>query len=98
MRARSARRCERCHLLSEWCVCSEVPRLVLRSTCLVIVQHVSEVRSTTNSARFCSEIFSDTLLIRRGERDGSLMTELPADGKLPLLLFPDESAETLDAT
>ncbi len=93
-----ARRCVRCHMLDDGCVCALIPSppLVI-STRVVLVIHREEDRKPTNTGRLATECLAGSEVIVRGHAGQPTAPIAIAPGSSPLLLFPHEHATPLTA-
>ena len=69
--------CETCFLHRERCLCTQIPRLTLK-TKLSLIIHAKEMKRTTNTGRLAIEALVNSQLFIRGKcewRDGELFQE-----------------------
>lgn len=91
-----AARCDRCRQHTGLCLCDALPRLDNRTRVLVVM-HRAEDRKSTNTGRLAAHCLARSAVFVRGDRDAEPLDLPLADGSTPLLLFPHEDAEELDA-
>lgn len=89
-------RCERCLRPLAQCLCPLIPQLDSRTRVLVL-QHPSETAHALNTARLVALGLVNAEL-RVGEAFDDLQQGLEAPGYQPVLLFPGEQAQVLEAT
>ncbi len=92
-RPRPFARCAACALPEEFCICSEVPRLSVR-TRTVIVMHHTERRKASNTGRLAALALSGAEIRMRGMATVESRAPLPEGRRL--LLFPGPNARVLD--
>ena len=91
-----AGRCPHCSLLSDLCLCAELPRLEPR-TRLCLVLHRFEARKPTNSGGLAARCLSGSAVVVHGRADQP--TAAPSLGeRRGLVLFPSDDAEPLTPT
>lgn len=88
-------RCERCQRPIAHCLCPLIPSLDSR-TRVVVLQHPSETSHALNTARLAALGLINAEL-RVGEVFDDLETLLATPGYRPVLLFPGDGAEVLQA-
>ncbi|MEN5238325.1 MULTISPECIES: tRNA-uridine aminocarboxypropyltransferase [Pseudomonas] len=88
-------RCERCQRPIAHCLCPLIPSLDSR-TRVVVLQHPSETSHALNTARLAALGLINAEL-RVGEVFDDLETLLASPGYRPVLLFPGDAAEVLQA-
>ncbi|QVM90042.1 DTW domain-containing protein [Pseudomonas entomophila] len=88
-------RCERCQRPLAHCLCPLIPHLDSR-TRVVVLQHPSETSHALNTARLAALGLANAQL-RVGEVFDDLQDLLATPGYRPVLLFPGERAEVLQA-
>lgn len=88
-------RCERCQRPIAHCLCPLIPSLDSR-TRVVVLQHPSETSHALNTARLAALGLINAEL-RVGEVFDDLETLLASPGYRPVLLFPGDGAEVLQA-
>lgn len=81
--------CPRCFLKVELCLCSELP-CIRSKTQIVIVRHVREERSTSNTGRLAALMLSNVCIVPYG--GGEPFDEAVLRGNDTWLLFPDASS------
>lgn len=80
------------------CICAHIPELHLRTE-VVVVQHHSEARKTTETAHLLVEASPSCRIVSRGMAGVVLPPDLFADAtRRTWLLFPGEDANVLDET
>ena len=89
--------CPVCFLHKSNCLCSEIPKLNLRTrVCLVI--HRKELKRTTNTGQLALRALINSEMKVRGMIDDSLdLTDVLDPNYFPLLFFPSENAAELTA-
>ena len=87
------RRCPRCRLFLEVCVCALIPSLQTR-TRLVLLIHRDEERKPTNTGRLGTLALRNSELVLHGARDQPTQLSWP-EGSQPLLVFPHEEARPI---
>lgn len=78
------RRCPRCLLRKQWCLCAEIPTVVTR-TRIVIVRHYREVTRSSNSGRLAGLALPNCEIIDHGAPGTSATVVDPRDAAV---LFP----------
>ena len=87
--------CPACRLHEWLCVCAQAPRVVTRTSLLLVV-HVHELGRTSNTARLLALAVRGATLVGHGgwEPPADLASHVPA-GATPVVLFPGRGARTL---
>ena len=88
-------RCGRCQRPLDHCLCALIPSLASR-TRVVLLQHPSETDHALNTARFAALGLVNAEL-RVGEVFDDLVQLLSTPGYRPVLLFPGDEAQVLEA-
>ena len=88
-----ARRCPRCRLFLEVCVCALIPSLQTRTRLLLLI-HRDEERKPTNTGRLGTLSLCNSELVLHGERDQPTVISWP-EGSQPLLVFPHDEARPI---
>jgi DTW domain-containing protein YfiP len=78
------------------CICALIPRIVTR-TRVVLFVHRAEDRKSSNTGRLATSCLTNSELIVRGHASEAAPRYVHAPSSEPLLLFPHEDAEPLDA-
>ena len=90
--------CAACLRAQSACICGWV-RPVRLDSALLILQHPLEVANAKNSARLLHlSVPGSVLAVGEAFDPAALDTLLHADGRVPLLLYPDESGDAVAAT
>ena len=87
--------CPGCRLHGWLCLCARAPRVVTRTSLLLVV-HVHELGRTSNTARLLTLAVRDAALVGHGGREppADLAARVPA-GATPIVLFPGRGARPL---
>lgn len=86
-------RCQRCHLVSRYCICADVPT-VDSLTRVVFVRHVRETEKTTNTARIAALALSGAAELVEYTGVDDRAAEVVAGLPDPWLLFPGDAPES----
>jgi len=95
-------RCTRCRLRPSLCLCQDFPAFAGLRTELRLIIHRYEGNTTTNTGLLACEILPGSKVLWRGAKPGESedpwirSSELVCEGRTPLLLFPEDSAEVVD--
>jgi DTW domain-containing protein len=92
IRARGVPRCRGCGLPPLGCLCSELPRLAVRTRVVVLMHHIEQRRST-NTGRLVARLLEGAEIRVRGEIEASSRPPLP--GGRRLVLYPGPGAREL---
>ncbi len=97
-RDNSDRRCTRCRMLDDLCVCPllPAPRIETR-TRVVLVIHRYEVRKSTNTGRLAALCLANSDTLVRGHESHPTPAFVREPGTHPLFLFPHDGASVLTA-
>lgn len=88
--------CSGCGLNPELCLCSEIPRLTLKTKVCLIIHH-RELKRTTNTGRLALQSLTNSEMRVRGEKDiGPLdLTDLLVPNYRTILFYPSEDSQEL---
>ena len=87
--------CKRCFLHKDFCLCSSIPSLSLRTKISLII-HKRELKRTSNTGRLAIEALTNSEMRTRGEHCSSLeLSDLLTNDYQTLLLYPTEDATPL---
>jgi DTW domain-containing protein len=96
-RRNRAERCALCRLHVGLCICASLPRIETR-TRVVLVLHRTEDRRSTNTGRIAASCLTHTEISVRGDvRAPADELGLDLDHTEPLLLYPHDDADVLEA-
>lgn len=88
--------CSGCGLNPDLCLCSEIPKLTLKTKVCLIIHH-RELKRTTNTGRLALQSLTNSEMRIRGEKDkGPLdLTDLLVPNYRTILFYPSEEAQEL---
>lgn len=89
------RRCPDCQLFVESCLCALVPRLHTR-TRLTVAIHYREARKPTNTGQLAARCVVGSQVVVVGDQAHPLALAPPGPHEQPLLLFPHETAVSIE--
>ncbi|MDA1092487.1 MAG: DTW domain-containing protein [Acidobacteria bacterium] len=95
-RSRRARRCDRCRMLVDRCICAHIPRIATDAR-LCLVMHRRELRKTTATGPLALAALANSELHVQGVPQQPLdLRHLGQEGRRVVVLFPSEEARLLD--
>ena len=94
-RDRPERRCDRCRLPHELCLCAEIAS-VSTSTELLLLLHRDEERKPTNTGQLAARVLSNSRVVVTGDLQRPLPQPLLDPSRRTLLLFPADDAVGLE--
>lgn len=88
--------CSECFLHRDRCICSECPKLILK-TKVTLVIHAKELKRTTNTSRLALKALTNSeMRIRGKEHEPLTLHDLITPEYYTLLFYPSEDAFELD--
>lgn len=88
--------CPRCFLHKERCICSQIPRIDLKTKLSLIIHH-RELKRTTNTGRLAVEALVNSEMHIRGKENEALdLTPILSQNYETYILYPSDDAVDLE--